>query len=325
MFSVHFICIANISLLIPFSFSIARLALLFDMDIPKISVLSPLVTRILGCNPGKFTLQGTNTYLIGKGRKRVLIDSGEGNSEYTNMMAEYAQLLGIEISAILLTHWHGDHVNGVEPMLKHPQLGARINSNAIYKYKLAGDDERYPWDVQPFADNQVFKGDDFTLIGYHTPGHAKDHLVFWLEEEQALFSGDNILGHGTTIFENLKDYVESLRRMQSIIESKVEGSPPIVRTYPAHSHIVSDTCKTIKQYIQHRTDREDEIVNVLSSHHQVNGLDEPLSVGSIVKVIYKDYPEHIWPAAERGVHLHLQKLKTENKVELISDDWKLNH
>lgn len=294
------------------------------MEVPKISVLSPLVTRILGCNPGKFTLQGTNTYLIGKGPKRVLIDSGEGKHEYTTMLAEYAQLLGIEISAILLTHRHGDHVNGVEPLLKHPQLGPRINSQAIYKYKLAGDDELYPWKVQHFSDTQVFVGDGFTLTGYHTPGHAQDHLVFWLEEEQVLFSGDNVLGHGTTVFENLKDYVDSLRRMLGIIESKVEGSPPVARTYPAHSHYVSDSHKLITQYIQHRTDRENEIVKVLSSHHHENGLDQPLSVHSIVKVIYKDYPESIWPAAERGVRLHLQKLKIEKRVENPFEDWKLS-
>lgn len=293
-----------------------------NMEIPKISVLSPLVTRVLGCNPGKFTLQGTNTYLIGNGPRRVLIDSGEGNSEYTNLLDEYTKQLGIEISAIFLTHWHKDHINGVEPLLK--RFGPRINAQALYKYKLEGDDERYPWTVQNFVEGQVFKGDGFTLTGYHTPGHAKDHLVFWLEEENVLFSGDNILGHGTAVFENLKDYVDSLSKMLRVIETKVPAAPHTAQTYPGHGHYVADSHKKISEYIQHRGDRENDIVRVLETHHKTNGLDTPVSVASIVSVIYKDYPENIWPAAERGVHLHLQKLRAENRVK--ADDgngWKL--
>lgn len=291
------------------------------MDIPKISVLSPLVTRILGCNPGKFTLQGTNTYLIGKGSERVLIDSGEGVQEYTNLMADYVHQLGIEISAVFLTHWHKDHVNGVEPLIQ--KLGPKINANAIYKHKLTGDDERYPWKVQPLTDGQIFKGDGFTLTSYHTPGHAADHTVFWLEEEQVLFSGDNVLGHGTTIFENLKEYLESLKRMLSIIDSKVPA-PGVARTYPAHGHYVADSHKKISEYIQHRNDRENEIVKVLEAHHQVNG-DQPVSARGIVEVIYKNYPQNLWPAAEHGVHLHLQKLTAEGRVEAVESKWKLSN
>ncbi len=293
------------------------------MEIPKISVLSPLVTRILGCNPGRFTLQGTNTYLIGKGKSRVLIDSGDGVPEYTNLVAEYVKSLGIEISAIFLTHWHHDHVNGVEPLLQHPELGHCINRDAIYKYKLPGDDKLYPWKVQPFADGQTFKGDGFSITGYHTPGHAKDHLVYWLEEEQVLFSGDNVLGQGTTVFEDLKAYIESLKKMIEIIKTKVGGPSPLVRTYPGHGHYVSDSIQLIQEYIQHRTDRENNIVKVLELHHQDHGVDKPVHASNIVEVIYKDYPESIWLAAERGVHLHLEKLAFEDKVERVSDKWKL--
>lgn len=288
--------------------------------VPKISVLSPLVTRILGCNPGKFTLQGTNTYLIGAGKRRVLIDSGEGNAEYTSLVSQYVKLLNIEISAVLLTHWHGDHVNGVEPLIK--ELGPRINADGIYKYKLAGDDEKYPWPVQPYADKQIYRGDGFTLTGFHTPGHAQDHLVFWLDEEKVLFSGDNVLGHGTTVFENLKEYVSSLRRMLGIIEAKVPA-PHLSRTYPGHSHYVEDAHHKISEYIQHRTDRENQIVDVLSAHHDANGIDTPLSAHGIVRVIYKDYPENIWPVAEHGVHLHLQKLNSEDRVLNVDNEWKL--
>lgn len=292
--------------------------------LPKIAVLSPLVTRILGCNPGNFTLQGTNTYLIGAGKKRVLIDSGDAENEYTSLLADYVRLLGIEISAIFLTHWHHDHVNGVQPLLEHPDLGPRINERAIYKFPLPEDSEKYVWKVQPFIDGQVYQGDGFTLTGYHTPGHAVDHLVFWLEEEKALFSGDNILGHGTAVFEDLKDYMESLHKMSGVISKGFTGKPSNVRTYPGHGQYIQDSHEIIEQYIRHRQERENQIRSVvedIQSEHE----NKPVSTHDIVSVIYKDYPESIWPAAQRGIHLHLVKLEREGVVQSLSgDNWKIS-
>lgn len=289
-----------------------------SLEIPRISVLSPLVTRILGCNPGKFTLQGTNTYLIGAGRKRVLIDSGEGIPEYTNLIAQYVETTGIEIEAVLLTHCHHDHVNGVQPLLNHHYLGSKINKKAVYKFRREGD-ELYPFKVQSFENEQVFKGEGFTLKGFHTPGHADDHLVFWLQEEQVLFSGDNVLGQGTAVFENLEQYMTSLNLMLQVI-----GTSTNVRTYPGHGHYIDDSHLKISEYIRHRTDRENQIVDVLHSHHLHNGLDVPLSVQGIVQVIYKDYPQTIWPAAEQGIYLHLLKLKAEDRVVPKPDNhWKM--
>lgn len=294
------------------------------MEVPKISVLSPLVTRILGCNPGKYTLQGTNTYLIGKGKKRVLLDAGQGSREYTELLAQFVEHLGIDISTILLTHWHEDHVNGVQPLIHHPNLGSKIDQQAIFKHKLKGDDSRYPWPVKNISDGQVFNGDGFTLSAHYTPGHAEDHMVFWLEEEKALFSGDNLLGHGTAVFENLSQYMTSLKDMLHLIESN--SSTPI-RSYPGHGHYIEDAHAKISEYIHHRTVRENEIVEILHTYCDQKGPEASLSAGDIVKVIYKDYPQELWPAAEYGVSLHLEKLKVESRVESITtqqqNQWKI--
>ena len=81
--------------------------------LPNVERLSARVIRILGLNPGPFTLQGTNTYLVGTGRRRILIDTGEGKDDYPALVREVLQQQDCKIQHVLLTHWHPDHVGGI--------------------------------------------------------------------------------------------------------------------------------------------------------------------------------------------------------------------
>ncbi|CAI9720904.1 Hypothetical predicted protein [Octopus vulgaris] len=166
--------------------------------IPKIEKLSSCVTRILGCNPGQMTLQGTNTYLVGKGDSKILIDAGEeNNSEYISLLQTELKTNKWFISDIIVTHWHGDHVGGVANILQDVQ---EASSAKVHKFPKLQPPESYVGaaPLNFIKDKQVFSAGGVSMQAFHTPGHSEDHIILELKEEGVVFSGDNVLGEGTT-------------------------------------------------------------------------------------------------------------------------------
>ncbi|KAF2997725.1 hypothetical protein E8E14_001356 [Neopestalotiopsis sp. 37M] len=186
--------------------------------LPDVEQISPRVIRVLGQNPGEFTLQGTNTYIVGTGRSRLIIDTGQGSPQWIENVVSLLGSMGVILSHVLLTHWHGDHTGGVADLMKsYPHL-----TTAIYKNSPARDQNN-------IIDGQPFSVEGATVRALHTPGHAHDHMCFVLEEENAMFTGDNILGHGTTAVEELGPIMSSWRRM---LTQNCE------RGYPGHGQLI---------------------------------------------------------------------------------------
>ncbi|KAL8928545.1 MAG: hypothetical protein Q9208_001779 [Pyrenodesmia sp. 3 TL-2023] len=283
------------------------------VHLPDVQRLSPLVLRVMGGNPGKFTLQGTNTYLVGTGSQRILIDTGEGKASWSKLLSSVLISEHTTISDVLLTHWHPDHVGGVTDLLRLcPQ--ARVHKHSASEGQI------------PIADGQAFTGDGTTLLAFHCPGHTTDHMAFVLEQEKAMFTGDNVLGHGTAVFEDLKTYMTSLERMKD----QVSG-----RAYPGHGPVIDNGKKRIIEYIEHRHQRERDVLHVLAeagktteaehptriqdeAQHDTSGIGERTPM-EIVKVIYHDVPENLHEPAARGVVQILQKLAIEDKVVRSAD------
>jgi glyoxylase-like metal-dependent hydrolase (beta-lactamase superfamily II) len=251
------------------------------------------------CNSAHYIRAGTNTYLIGTGPTRLLLDTGEGKPAWLSSLRSILASENISISAALLTHWHHDHVGGVADLL------ALFPETELYKNE--------PSDGQlDIADGQVFKTEGATLRAFHCPGHTTDHMAMVLEEEDAMFTGDNVLGQGTAVFEDLATYMTSLDRMSIQFAG---------RAYPGHGPVIEDGKAKVLEYIQHRREREEQVLAVL-------GDAEGKGMGSmkIVKVIYKEYPENLWAPAERGVLQILGKLEGEGIVlhDEANDTWALN-
>jgi len=272
---------------------------------------TPRVVTALGCNPGPFTLGGSNTFLVGTGKSRLLIDTGEGRPEYLDVLQRAMADSGCDsLQAILLTHHHMDHVGGIEDVQKkfgpvpvhkcHRRMRTvdpdEVTEDPHARVYEGGDEEKYV----NIADGEVFRTEGATLTAHYTPGHCDDHMVFFLHEEQGLFSGDNVLGFGTTTFEDLSDYMDSLNKMLQL-------KPAVM--YPNHGPLITNGCGKVEEYIKHRNLREGHIVAGLK-HAEKDGR----TALEIVKEVYLGLDPKLVPAAARNVGHHLRRLAKAGRV-----------
>ncbi|KAH7107240.1 Metallo-hydrolase/oxidoreductase [Auriculariales sp. MPI-PUGE-AT-0066] len=308
-------------------------------SLPSIARLSQRVLRVLGQNPGKFTLQGTNTYLIGSKLPFILLDTGEGKPEYIpelksalrDAQAAFPSYSAPLVSDILISHRHFDHHGGLPSVLKLLRELQSASAPKIHKFPLSDAEPSETLAKIPtfsetlsklpvgsftpaasgallhdLVDGQQLFAPDVTLRVVHTPGHTADSVSLALDEERAVFTFDTVLGQGTAVFEDLRLYMQSLHRIAGL---------DFERLYPGHGPVVEDGPKHVQTYIAHRQARENEILKVMQSNPE----QTRWSVQDIVATIYKAYPQNLWAAAAHGVGLHLAKLEAEGKVKREQD------
>lgn len=241
------------------------------------------VRRVLASNPGPFTLEGTNTWVVGEDPS-IVIDPGPDDPHHLLAVADEAE----PVAAIVLTHRHPDHAPGAARLSE--AVGAPV-------YALRPEE-----DERPIRHNQVIEAGGIGLRAVHTPGHTSDHLAFLLEDRGFLFTGDAVLGRGTSIVDppdgDMAAYVRSLREMRTL-------GPRAI--YPGHGPVVFDARGRLDAYIAHRAKRERQVVAAL--------LRGPASPEEMVPAIYGgEVAESMFPYAARSVLAHLLKLEKEGRV-----------
>src|ERR1700687_3442595 len=278
---------------------------MIGLKMPDYSRISPRVATVLGQNPSPFTGPGTNTYIVGTSKRPILLDTGQGVAIYPDLLAAgLKELSGAnELERIVLTHAPVDHLRGVK------QGTEKCGEMEVLKMPWAGHDAP-AGEISAIGHDAVVHTEGATLRAVFTPGHAPDHLCYYLEEERALFTGDVVLGAGTTVIPDdtgdLGQYMDSLRRL---LELDLET------IYPAHGPVIRNPKEKIREYIAHRELRERQILAALG--------DGPLEAMAIVKKIYVDVPEYLHPAAANSVRSHLRKLERESRVVEHEKRWSI--
>lgn len=277
-----------------------------EFEYGRTDQVSPLIRRVVAKNPGPFTYFGTGTYIVGKGEVAV-IDPGPDQPEH--LEALLGELEGETVRAILLTHHHADHSPLAAPL--KAKTGATVygcplghSLDASAETMEAGNDTHFAVD-QVICGGGEISGPGWTLEAIPTPGHTSNHVCFALREENALFSGDHIMGWSTTVVTppdgDMSDYYASL----DLIAARKFST-----LWPTHGPPITDPAPFIAAYKAHRRGREAQILEQLSAGQS--------HVKAMVPVMYASVDPRLHPAASMSVLAHM--LHMVRSGEVVTDD-----
>lgn len=266
--------------------------------------VSPLIRRVVARNPGPFTFMGTGTYIVGRGEVAV-IDPGPDLPEHLEAILAALEP-GERVTHILVTHHHSDHSPLARPL--KDKTGAPIYGCAVGVAAEestirteAGADFGFAPDISLCGGGQVMEGPDWTLEAVATPGHTSNHICFALKEENALFSGDHIMGWSTTVITppdgDMTDYMDSLERV------KARGFDVL---WPTHGPPILEVTPFIEAYAAHRRAREAQVLGAVGQGFE--------RIVDMVPTLYADVDPRLHPAAARSVLGHMIDLVRRGKV-----------
>ncbi|MBL4608087.1 MAG: MBL fold metallo-hydrolase [Pseudomonadales bacterium] len=271
----------------------------------QITQVSPRVKRLLAPNPGPFTGPGTNTYIVGKS-ELVLIDPGPEIVSHIDTLVD--ELAG-NIRWILVTHTHRDHSPAAALLKK--RLGSSVE---VLGMLSAHDGPSFDQDFisdRPFGHGDSIKTEEFTLTAIHTPGHASNHLCYFLEEEALLFSGDHLMDGSTVVIAppdgHIASYIDSLSLLFDY---------PIDVIAPAHGGLISRAHEEIEKTIRHRLKREENVRAALL-------LDSSRSISDLTPFVYDDVPVFMHLIAQQSLLAHLIKLEEDGEASEQQGQWTL--
>lgn len=278
-----------------------------EVEYGRCDQVSPLIRRVIANNPGPFTFVGTGTYIVGRGEAAVI---DPGPDDPAHLAAILAAVAGERVTHIVITHHHSDHSPLAEPL--KAATGATIYGCAVAtpaaddgEVKMeAGHDLAFRPDVSLCGGGEV-SGPGWTLEAIPTPGHTSNHLCYALKEENALFSGDHIMGWSTTVITppdgDMTAYLDSLDRIRARNFDTL---------WPTHGPPIREVAAFIDAYKAHRQERIDQILTALRAG--------PARIRDLVPRLYADVDPRLHPAAARSMLAAMIHLAREGRISADS-------
>ncbi len=279
----------------------------FEFQYGLVDRVSPRIRRVVCNNPGPFTFTGTATFIVGEGDVAVI---DPGPLDDTHLEALVRALDGERVTHILLTHTHADHSPLARPLSRRtgapilaappPSRPSSASSNEGRGGEGWDETAVFPPD-RVVADGDTISGPDWSLTAMATPGHASNHLAFTLPQENALFSGDHVMGWSTSVVVppdgSMVDYMRSLDRVIAADFSVL---------WPTHGPPVVHPAGFLQAYKAHRLDREAQILARLAAGDT--------TIPQVVAALYLGLDPRLVPAAGQSVLAHLIKLAEDGRA-----------
>lgn len=263
--------------------------------------VGPATWCVLAPNPGPMTLDGTNTWVVHDGARAAVVDPGPLDDAHLRRVLEVAASLDARVEQVLLTHGHLDHSEGAA------ELAARAGGVGVRAL-----DPRWRLGSEGLVDGDVVSVGDLELQVVGTPGHTADSLSFALRDEPgsatALLTGDTVLGRGTSVVAHpdgrLGPYLDSLQRLRDLCAGDAgtdhAGRGGALRLLPGHGPVADDAAAVLDGYLRHRAYRLEQVRAALA--------DGCRDAAAVVRRVYADVDESLWPAAELSVRAQLEYL-----------------
>lgn len=283
------------------------------MDRPDtVTTLKAGLIRVIAPNPSPMTYWGTNSYLLGTGPARVLIDPGPRDAQHTQTLLN-ALPQGGTVSHILVTHGHKDHSANAQSLAQATgapvmAFGDALAGRSEVMAHLAtdtdiGGGEGVDLEFKPdrlVQDQQRIDTPAGQITALHTPGHMGNHLCFaW---NGCLFSGDLIMGWSSSLISPPDGDAAAFRASCQKLLQRAD-----MALYPGHGEALPTSHARISELLAHRAAREGQILQALA--------DTPLGLPALTRAVYGDLDAFTLRAAARNTLAHLIDLKEQSKID----------
>jgi glyoxylase-like metal-dependent hydrolase (beta-lactamase superfamily II) len=251
------------------------------------------IALVRASNPGPLTLEGTNTWVVGRDPAWV-VDPGPLLDDHVEAVVDEVMRRG-GLEGIVLTHDHADHMEATHAF--------RLRAAEAWKRRRYGDDVRGRANLVPIfaargdVDVVLADGDPagpFTAL--LTAGHSPDHFAYVLDD--VAFTGDAVLGSGSVfVATSLGTYLDALQRLRAL---------GVDTLYPGHGPVVEDGQAKLDEYLEHRLDRERKLLAALDAGRR--------TVDELLDAAWDDAPAELRPMAAMSLAAHLDKLEQEGRL-----------